>query len=770
MKSAFILATSICLLIVAVFTAISFFRKKSPSKIVSNLLLSAFFVLFFYLLTLFSDNIIWAKVMFSLRLLSISILLGLTVNLVIAIGNISFNKEAISRSNLAFFVFVGIDFGMMMLNISSGYYFQPVPFYDPHGNFISWTLRVEPLFFYHISLSMLLIATVISFSIKIIRRSLPFYRTKYIFLLLDFCILVALNNISNRLFLYDYSIYVAAVIAIHIYYLVYYSLPDEDFRCILSLSSDESNIAIANFDMKGKCTYANNSALNIFGTGEWGKISAELFAKKYNTECTKQKIQSLYKEEQLMIDEEPHYMNIQYQQFFDKRNRFIGSYIKFEDRSEDIKRYEIEKYRSSHDPLTGLYNRMAFFEKARKIIQEHPDVKRYMIATDIRNFKLFNELFGTEFADKVLQTQAHMLMLAKGNDDSTVIARMSGDHFAMMISAEKFNPELAIQNTEKIQVLTQKYNFHFQMYLGAYEITNPYERIAVMYDKASLAISNIHDDYNKILNYYDQPLMELLKEKKTVLDEFQTAIAEGQYLMYLQPQIDAVTGKVTGAEALVRRQHPIKGLIFPNEFIPTLEDSGYIYLLDQYVWEEACKKLSEWKQRGIDLHISINISAKDFYYCDLYKILTDLVHQYNIDPGKLNIEITETILMHEVTLHKQVLSMLKDFGFSIEMDDFGSGYSSLNAVKDLKMDVLKIDMEFLHETENTNRSKLILKSIIAMAKALGMKVITEGVETKEQADYLKEIGTDIFQGYYYSKPISVPEFEKKYTASAEGAN
>ena len=170
-----------------------------------------------------------------------------------------------------------------------------------------------------------------------------------------------------------------------------------------------------------------------------------------------------------------------------------------------------------------------------------------------------------------------------------------------------------------------------------------------------------------------------------------------------------------------------------------------------------------WKNAGLEqYHISVNISAKDFYYLDLYEVFTGLVKKYDINPARLNLEITETVIMSDVKMHMEVISKLQEFGFHIEIDDFGSGYSSLNTLKDIKADVLKIDMLFLRDTENQSRSKAILSSVISMAKTLNMPVITEGVETKNQVDFLSVMGCEMFQGYYFSKPVPVKEFEQKY--------
>lgn len=252
-----------------------------------------------------------------------------------------------------------------------------------------------------------------------------------------------------------------------------------------------------------------------------------------------------------------------------------------------------------------------------------------------------------------------------------------------------------------------------------------------------------------------------MREKRLV-SEFDKALDEGQFVMFLQPQVRP-DGTVLGAEALVRWLHPEQGMIPPGEFIELFEKVGLIYRLDRYIWELAARKLQEWKNNGHEnLHISVNISTKDFYYLDIYTTFVELVEKYDISPEKLKLEITETALMMDLDKQLVLLDKLQNYGFQIEIDDFGSGYSSLNMLKDIHADVLKIDMGFLRQTKNNERTSIILRMIIDLAKQLQMIVITEGVESKEQVDHLTKAGSDMFQGYYFAKPAAVHEFEDRY--------
>ena len=200
-----------------------------------------------------------------------------------------------------------------------------------------------------------------------------------------------------------------------------------------------------------------------------------------------------------------------------------------------------------------------------------------------------------------------------------------------------------------------------------------------------------------------------------------------------------------------------------GEFIPVFEKNGMIVKLDQYMWEAACKQLRKWKDEGKkDMYISVNISPKDFYFMDVKQVLVDLVKKYNIEPRKLKLEITETAIMTNIDNPVEILDGLRKEGFIIEMDDFGSGYSSLNMLKDIYVDILKIDMAFLRKSNDEERGRKILKTMIQLAKDLEMPTITEGVETLEQVEFLKAMGCKMFQGYYFAQPMDVATFEEKY--------
>lgn len=439
----------------------------------------------------------------------------------------------------------------------------------------------------------------------------------------------------------------------------------------------------------------------------------------------------------------------------------LGSYLGTTRENASV--YAKLEYRLNYDALTKVYNRYGFYKNAEKLIKEHTDTEYCLILSDIKSFKLINEIYGENIADKILIDEVNIIrQKMKGN---SVLGRLNGDIIAMVIPKEYLSEE---EFSDMIKMLSDRYsnkNFRLHIYLGVYYIKDVNETIRQMVDKVSLVIMKNKGNMSNYILYYDENSYKDDIFKQQLIGEFETALNENQFCMYLQPQTDK-DGNMLGAEALIRWNHPNMGLIMPGAFIECFEDAGLIYRLDNYIWEEAAKQLKIWKDAGYNYYISVNISAKDFYHIDVYQTFKNLVSEYGIDTDKLHIEITETALSEDEQATHKTIERLHDEGFIIEIDDFGSGYSSFNFLKDVCADVIKIDRVFLKESSHEERGEQILRSIISLSHDIGMDVITEGVENVDQLSMLAKMNCDWFQGYYFSKPIAVGDFEEKYGIKA----
>ena len=341
----------------------------------------------------------------------------------------------------------------------------------------------------------------------------------------------------------------------------------------------------------------------------------------------------------------------------------------------------------------------------------------------------------------------------------TLYCRQAGDKFCVLIEKDKYDEEMFINIAKEVS-MTDGIHYPINMQIGVYKIEDRSISSSTMIDRAGMAIAANKEDYQNKVFYYDDRIREAKYWEQRLSGELDSAIENNQLKVFLQAQCNG-EGKVIGAEALVRWLHPTEGMLAPYRFIPMFEQNGLISKVDLFVWDRAAGLLRKWKDEGKgEYYISVNISPADFYFLDIYKEFVSIVEKYKIEPFRLKLEITETVIMKEIESRLMIVEKLRDYGFTVEMDDFGSGYSSLNMLKEISVDVLKLDMGFLYKTKDEEKSRKIIGMIVQLSKALDMPVICEGVETHSQFEFLRNIKCDYFQGYLFAKPVSIEDFEK----------
>ena len=460
-------------------------------------------------------------------------------------------------------------------------------------------------------------------------------------------------------------------------------------------------------------------------------------------------------------DDRTYYYDIQHMAL-NENGKLIGTVYWIRNVTESIKNYGEMVRRANFDELTGIYNEAHFHEKARKLLEEHPDTNFVIACSSIEKFRVFKELFGQEKYDDYLIRTAEALRTGLAHIPNCNYGRIGEADFYIIMPKEFFDPQQFLDAIGRVANAYNTNNFNLIVKAGVYEITEPSQDMLAICNKASMACDTIKGDYGKRILWFDESIQKDARLKERYNAELSKAIEHGELQIYLQPQVDN-EGKIIGAEALARWIHREDGLIPPAHFIPFFEMNGRITELDICIWRQACEKLREWKEKGRDdLYISVNISARDLYALDIYEHYVSLVKEYGIDAKNLKLEITESAIINDLKQHVHLVEKLQKAGFEVEMDDFGSAYSSFNMLKDICVDVLKIDMKFLGDTEHKERSHAILKSIVDLSGELHMKTIAEGVETKEQLEFLKGVGCNIYQGYYLSKPMPAADFDAKY--------
>lgn len=409
------------------------------------------------------------------------------------------------------------------------------------------------------------------------------------------------------------------------------------------------------------------------------------------------------------------------------------------------------------DALTGLYSMSFFAKKVTEVIQSNEDKRYLVVFANISRFKLVNELFGRAEGDRLLTFIGKSILDTIGENE--LCGHAGADNFFILIDSDKYSEGSIKEIVNKLNSYSIPINI--VMRFGVYminDITMPIEKIC---DRAKLAVDTFEGNYESFITYYDDSIREKLLREHMITNAMKRAVEEKQFVIYYQPKFDLNSECVIGAEALVRWKHPEFGFLSPGEFIPIFEKNGFISELDYYVWDCVCQKIASWVETGHSLMpISVNVSRVDLYNPKLPQLLFDLVNKYKIPIQYLHLEITESAYTDNAKQMIDIVNEIRKIGFVIEMDDFGTGYSSLNMLSDLPIEILKLDMSFLRNNVGRSSGRSVIQFVINLAKWLGLFVVAEGVETQEQAIFLRNMGCDYAQGYYYSKPVDDSDFEK----------
>ena len=421
--------------------------------------------------------------------------------------------------------------------------------------------------------------------------------------------------------------------------------------------------------------------------------------------------------------------------------------------------YANQSYAEKHE-LTGLYYNNSFFkmvDEKKKWISKQTYM---MVALDIEHFKLFNKLYGRKEGDKLLVYISECLKNMQSAHDS-VAGYIGGDNFGILMPKRmELLENLRMEIVEGVKSINN--TMGFLPAFGVYIIDDNTIPATTMYDKATIALTHVIGNYTKRVCEYDSDMTGKLEEEIKVLSDIQEGIDKDEFVFYIQPQCDISTGKIVGGESLVRWKHGEKGMISPGVFIPVLEKNGFIADLDRCVWSKVCEWLRSWIDRGFrPIPISINVSRIDIFSMDVPAYLRSLIEKYQLPPSLLKVEITESAYADNNDKIIRTVKQLRDSSFLVMMDDFGSGYSSLNMLKSVAVDVLKIDMRFLDISEEDEEKGIgILESVVNMARQMKIPIIVEGVETQKQEDFLFRMGCRYTQGFYYYRPMPIEEFEK----------
>ncbi len=412
------------------------------------------------------------------------------------------------------------------------------------------------------------------------------------------------------------------------------------------------------------------------------------------------------------------------------------------------------------DPLTGLYSGEFFFEYIKQM-EKYSDIKMDAIAMDIEHFHLVNEIYGRSEGDRILKRIGSMIMAELG-DSYGIACRVSADTFYIYHQgsgnygklAEKILTDIAAVSFEKAKI---------RLRIGINKNVDRNDPPEQWFDHAKLACDELRGDYTRQMAYYDSVTHDKLLYHERLIRDIDTSIANKDFAVYYQPKynIEGDEPVLQSAEALIRWNHPEFGMISPGDFIPLFEGNGLVQKLDRFVWEEVASQIAKWKEQfKATVPVSVNVSRIDIFDPELENRLLGMLDKYGITTNEVLLEITESAYSDSANRLIEVVNNLRDKGFRIEMDDFGSGYSSLNMLTTIPIDVLKMDMKFVRNMLNDDKSLKLCELVMDISRFLGVPVVAEGVEEKAQLDKLKDMGCQIIQGYYFSKPLPAEQFEE----------
>lgn len=422
---------------------------------------------------------------------------------------------------------------------------------------------------------------------------------------------------------------------------------------------------------------------------------------------------------------------------------------------------------SVEDELTGIHNMVYFRNEAEKLLNYVTTDRESIIFLffDVENFKSYNEKYGFHAGNELLIKLAHMI------DDafkSSLVSRYSDDHFVVLTRSDGVQNVIG-QLSGEVKKLQKE--VHLELKCGAYKPVGDEADISLACDRARFACNSIKKHYDRTLRLYDKSLEDKFHLKQYIVNNIDTAIENNYIKVYYQPIVSTIDGRICGLEALARWQDPNYGLLSPGAFIEILEEYRQIYKLDKYIIEAVCRDYRDSVDNDRPFFpVSLNFSRLDFELCDIVGYLCETVERYNVPKNFIDIEITESALTDQKDFLPNAIKELRSYGYKVWLDDFGSGYSSLNVLKDYQFDVLKIDMKFLSGFRNNEKTRPILENIVNLTKQLKMVSLTEGVETKEQFDFLGTIGCERAQGYLFSKPVPLEELRERIASGELSVN
>ncbi len=618
-----------------------------------------------------------------------------------------------------------------------------------------WTIKPAGLIWLYYLVSALLSLQIMAQLIVRVVVLPKIYKYRYILLAIVYGGIWSIRGVLHILSApIDVSVLVFTFFAGFTSLIVIYGAPKKLTERMVRMANNSMNDGLLCYDNTGKPIFSNAAAKKLFAA-ERNPLKAMRAYRINRVDHAKEN--SSYEEvweETFVLDGQEHIYDVRYIHIRE-HDQIVGSYLQFTDKTEELLMFEQQRYQATHDGLTGIYNRERFFREAEKRKNEFPNIPWMILVSNIRDFRLVNELFGEEVGDAILVREAENFR--KYAHRSSLYGRIMDDRFALLMDKRYFSPDIFMECIDDVRKITDEKNFRMHVQVGIYEVTDPTENIVLIYDKAILALPNIASEYQKVFAYYDSNRMEERLKEHQIIEDFDHALEHGEFQIFLQAQFDK-EGKVLGADSLPCVASEERGILAGKDLYAALEHSGVVHKMNEFLWNRAAELLHEWKITHPDWYISIHISAKDLYFTNVLEFLQNLLDQHEIRPQNLHVEIDEATLMMDPKNNVTLLNELQKMGLFIIISEFGNGYSSLNMLKDMHPDAIRLDHMVDPEDGDETRGYTVIKAILSMAQKLGIQTIISDIQNEAEHHFIKENGGDIYQGTYYAFPATVDEF------------
>jgi len=736
-------------------------RKKHKSHSILIAMICGLLEIPIYCLTIFSQNYKYCYIAYTVNLMLVEWLTFFFFNFV---AQYSLSRKKIEKPFKVLLIVTIIDSLLVFTNIFFGYLFD----ITLERNLLDyqryhWIVTFKPSATLHFVLSYSYIGVSLGLLLRSSFKTSSFYKMRYIGIFIAYLVVVLVHVVCLAVKLdIDFSILLYGMMGAFVSYYITYTAPNQLLYQILQCYNQSADEAMLYFDEKGRLILANDEAKKIFiRDNSFSVDEAEEYCSNAVLRYVKIRYEKTIFKDSMIINGEVCDFEGEYQEFFDKRN-LLGSFLRLENKTIENIRYKKQQYLANNDPLTGIFNRDYFLTQVDAILKKDPYTPRLMICSNIVDFKLVNEILGTDFGDIVLKKTAELIRRLSRADD--LYCRICDDKFAVLMRKSLFDPKVFTDSFKVVQRLTESELFQIKIQVGIYEIQGDRESAQVIYDKAFLALDKQVDSTNQLFHYYDASFMEHLMEERNMVSVFEEELANGNFHLYFSP-IKNASEELIAIEADSKWNNPEKGLLDSKDYVKVFEKYGVIYKLDKYIWNEAIKFLVQWnKEKQSDLRLLLQISVRDFYYLDLYKTLVELVTENDCNPENITLEFQEESISLDFREINDLFKKMQDYGFRILFNNFGAGQSSLNLLKETHLDGVKIASHLIDENEDSKKTTKIFEFIISLSNMLGLNPCINGVDTQQQFKFLKKLKLQGFQGLYCGEELTPEQFSSFYNS------